>query len=232
MQPTTDEKDSHQMAEKKIRVLLTDDHDLLRAGLRAMLDFFDDIEVVGEARDGEEAVSMYERLRPDVLAMDISMPGMNGIDAAERICASHPGARVLIMTQHEEQRFIEPAIEAGVSGFITKRSAGTEFVAALRAVADGEFYIHPKMARLMVRHMRDQHLTKPEDTLTAREREVLQGVVAGKTNSHVARELSLSIKTVEWHRSNLMAKLDVHSVAELVRYALTHDLVEDNGSGA
>ena len=231
MPATADDRHTLPSVPEKIRVILTDDHDLLRAGLRAMLEFYDDLEVVGEARNGEEAVEMYERLRPTVIAMDISMPIMDGIAATQRICSAHPEARVIIMTQHEEQQLIEPALKAGVSGFITKRSAGPEFVAALRAVAAGEFYIHPKMARLMAAQVQNQHVIKPEDTLTTREREVLREIIAGKTNSHIARDLCLSIKTVEWHRSNLMAKLDTHSVVELVRYALAHGLAEGGSAG-
>lgn len=210
-----------------IRLLIVDDHDLLRAGLIAMLAYFDDIEVVGEASDGKKALATYERLHPDVVAMDISMPEMDGIEATAAIVENDPNARVIIMTQYEEQRFIQPALQAGVSGFITKRSAGHEFVGAIRAVAKGDFYVHPKMIKLVAAQAQNRRIIKPEDTLTTREREILREIVAGKTNQHIAHDLSLSIKTVEWHRSNLMNKLDTHSIAELVRYAIKHNLVEE-----
>jgi len=211
-----------------ITVILCDDHDLLRAGLVAMLDFYDDIQVVGEATNGREAIELYDEKDPDVVVMDISMPVMDGIEASSIICRRHPNAKVLIMTQYEEQQFIEPALEAGVSGFITKRSAGGEFVQALRTVSDGGFYIHPQMARLVANQAGRRQTLRPEDTLTPRERQVLTQIVEGKTNGAIARSLSLSVKTVEWHRSNLMAKLGTHSVAELVRYAIRHDLVDDD----
>jgi two-component system response regulator NreC len=190
-----------------------------------MLTYDPDIEVVGEAKDGVEAIELYDRLKPDVVAMDVTMRTMGGIEATQKITAKHPEAKILIMTQHEEQQFIDALMKTNVSGFISKRAAGTEFVAAIKAVAAGDFYIHPAMARLVANRARN-NFVKPEDTLTKREREVLSAIVEGDTNTAIATKLRLSVKTVEWHRSNIMTKLDTHSVAELVRYAIDHNLAQ------
>lgn len=213
----------------KLRIIIADDHALLRSGLVAMLDYEDDIEVMGEAANGKEAVALFESLQPDVLVMDVTMPEMGGIEAAKLVLDKFPEAKILLMTQHEEQQFVEAMMEVDVAGCIGKRAAGTEFVAALKAVQRGEFYLHPAMARLVVRNNR-KHFVRPEETLTPREREVLGAIVRGSTNTQIARDMALSVKTVEWHRSNLMNKLDTHGVAELVRYALEHGLVDNTES--
>jgi two-component system nitrate/nitrite response regulator NarL len=150
---------------------------------------------------------------------------MNGIEATRIICERNPDALVLVLTQYEEQQHIAPLLQANASGFITKRAAGADLVTAIRAVAAGEVYIHPAMGRLVARQARAQ-VAPPTDMLTTREKEVLTLVVRGRTNVQIAAELTLSVKTVEWHRSNLMSKLDTHGVADLVRYALQHDLVQ------
>lgn len=203
----------------KLRIILVDDHALLRSGLIAMLEYEDDIEVVGEGSNGREAIVLFERLRPDIVVMDVTMPDMGGIEASRIILDSHPDAKILVMTQHEEKKFIEAILDADIAGCIGKRAAGTEFVAALKAVERGEFYLHPALARLVAKRER-REFVDPMDTLTGREREVLEHIVLGETNQQIARNLCLSVKTVEWHRSNLMSKLDTHSVAELVRYSL------------
>lgn len=203
----------------KLRIILVDDHALLRSGLIAMLEYEDDIEVVGEGSNGREAIVLFERLRPDIVVMDVTMPDMGGIEASRIILDSHPDAKILVMTQHEEKKFIEAILDADIAGCIGKRAAGTEFVAALKAVERGEFYLHPALARLVAKRER-REFVDPMDTLTGREREVLEHIVLGETNQKIARNLCLSVKTVEWHRSNLMSKLDTHSVAELVRYSL------------
>jgi len=211
-----------------LRVVLADDHALFRAGLRALLDYSDDIEVVGEAQNGREAVELAEKMHPDVMVMDIAMPVMNGIEATAAISDRAPDVKVLVLTQHEEQQYIAPLLEARASGFITKRAAGADLVGALRAVARGDIYIHPAMGKLIVHEARPEPTGSPADVLTNREREVLALVVRGHTNAHIARDLRLSVKTVEWHRANLMRKLGTHGVADLVRYAMQHDLVEED----
>ncbi len=206
-----------------ISIVIVDDHALLRSGLIAMLAYEEGIEVLGEASNGREALEAYERLAPDILVMDVTMPEMGGIEASRKLLEVHPDARILFMTQHEERQFIEAMLQVDVAGCIGKRAAGTEFVNALRTVMAGEFYIHPAMARTIVQHQRRQFV-KPEETLTRRETEVLKEIVAGKMNKEIARSLGLSIKTVEWHRSNLTAKLGTRGTAELVKYAIDHGL--------
>ncbi len=212
----------------KIRVLLTDDHAILREGLRALLSYHDDVEVVGEAQNGEEALAGVQELQPDIVLMDIAMPEMNGLEATRLIRQQYPQTRVLILTQYEDRQYVLPLLQAGASGYVLKRAVGTDLIAALRAVSRGEIFLYPAVAATVVeqvRHPNEGGMSGPE-SLTSREREVLQHIVAGKTNSQIAAVLSLSVKTVEWHRANLMGKLGVHSVADLVRLALQSGLVE------
>jgi DNA-binding NarL/FixJ family response regulator len=160
--------------------------------------------------------------------MDIAMPGMNGLEATRLIRERFPQIRVLILTQHEDPQYVLPSLQAGASGFVSKRALGNDLITALRVVARGETFLFPTAATMVVeeiRRRRDETALTPE-ALTPRELEILQLIVAGKTNLQMAAELSISVKTVEWHRSNLMSKLDVHTVADLVRYALEHELTE------
>jgi DNA-binding NarL/FixJ family response regulator len=210
-----------------ISVVIVDDHALLRSGLIAMLAYEEDIEVLGEASNGREAIEVYELLKPDVLIMDVTMPEMGGIEASRQILSSYPAACILLMTQHEESQFVEAMMDIDVAGCIGKRAAGTEFVAAIRTVVNGEFYVHPDMARMVVKHHR-RKFVEPHATLTKRETEVLEEIVKGKMNKEIAYNLGLSIKTVEWHRSNLSSKLGTHGTAELVKYALDNKLVSPN----
>jgi DNA-binding NarL/FixJ family response regulator len=205
----------------KIRVLLVDDHALMSEGLRALLGYYDDVAVVGDARDGREAIAQVDRLRPDVVLMDVAMPGMNGIDATKAIMEQHPKTRVLIVTQHEDRQYVVPLLQAGASGYILKRALGSELIGALRMVARGQTYLHPDVSSVLVQEVR-----YPTESLTPREQEILEHIVRGETNSQIADNLSLSVKTVEWHRSNLMSKLDAHNAAELVRIALQYGLVD------
>ena len=215
----------------KPRILIVDDHAILREGLRAMLGYYDDIEVVGEAQDGAEALSQVDELRPDIVLMDIAMPGMNGLEATRAIRERFPDTRVLILTQHEDPQYVLPLMQAGASGFVSKRALGADLINAIRVVAQGEIFLYPTAATTIVqemRRLRDSATTTPE-SLTPREVEILTHIVEGKTNAQIAVDLSISVKTVEWHRANLMSKLDVHSVADLVRYALEHELMAKNG---
>jgi DNA-binding NarL/FixJ family response regulator len=206
----------------KIRVFLVDDHALMCEGLRALLSYYSDVEVVGDVRDGAQAIAQVGQLRPDVVLMDIAMPGMNGIDATRVICEKYPDTRVLIVTQHDDRQYVVPLLQAGASGYILKRALGSDLVSALRAVARGETYLHPDVSAALVEEVR-----YPTESLTPREQEILEHIVRGETNSQIADNLSLSVKTVEWHRSNLMSKLDAHNAAELVRIALQYGLVDD-----
>lgn len=213
----------------KLRIGIVDDHALLRSGIIAMVEYNEGVEVVFEADNGLTAIELFDEYLPDILVMDVTMPQMGGIEAAQHIMSRHPDAKILLMTQHEEPQFIEAMLEADIAGCIGKRAAGTEFVSALKAVERGEFYLHPAIARQVAQNTR-KRFVQPAETLTMREREVLELIVQGYTNGQIATELTLSIKTVEWHRSNLMAKLDVHSVAELVRYALDNNLIGGNAA--
>ena len=214
----------------KIRVLLVDDHALMSEGLRALLNYYDDVDVVGDARDGVQAITQVGALQPDVVLMDVAMPGMNGIDATRVICEKYPQTRVLIVTQHDDRQYVVPLLQAGASGYILKRALGSDLITALRRAAKGEVYLDPAVSGVLVDELR-HHAGAPKtgaEALTPREREILQHIVAGQTNAQIAAALFLSIKTVEWHRANLMNKLGVHSGSELVLRALRLGLVEDS----
>jgi DNA-binding NarL/FixJ family response regulator len=206
-----------------IKVLLADDHAVLRDGLRMVLDAQTGISVVGEAEDGRQALEMVERLHPDVVVMDIAMPNMNGAEATRQIKRRFPGVKVLILTMHENEQYLAQIVNAGAIGCVLKRSAGTELVTAVRAAARGESYFSPAMATMMLDGYR-MHLAvdgrDESDRLTEREREILQLVAEGKTNQEIADLLVVSIKTVQTHRAHMMEKLDAHDRTELVKHAI------------
>lgn len=210
----------------KTRILLVDDHPILREGLQALLGYYEDIEVVGQAQDGAESVQKVAELRPDIVLMDIAMPGMNGLEATRLIRANHPETRVLILTQHEDPEYVLPLLESGASGFVSKRALGDDLIHALRVVARGDTFLYPTAANMVVEEIRRRREEKEtcSEPLTARELEILRCIVAGRTNAQIATELAISFSTVKWHRSNLMSKLDVHSIADLTRYALEHEM--------
>ncbi len=210
----------------KIRILITDDHAILREGLRALLNYYDDVEIVGEAQDGAEAVARAGDLQPDIVLMDIAMPKMNGLEATRVIREQCPATRVLILTQHEDRQYVLPLLQAGAAGIVSKRGLGTDLITAIRAVARGETFLYPSIATTVVEEWRALSEDAPAapDALTPRECEILKYIVAGQTNPQIAATLGISTKTVEWHRTNLMSKLNVHTIADLVRYALEHKL--------
>lgn len=225
-----------------IRVLLADDHDILRDGLRALLEMAGDISVVGEARNGRETVAETERLRPDVVLMDISMPELDGVEACRRIRQQVPGVRVLFLTMHEAEEYFFRALRAGAAGYVIKRTAAADLLAAVRAVAHGESFLSPSVAHALVTDYTERaHRPAGEapaepsrqhddndnyDALTSREREVLQLVAEGYTNQDIADRLHLSIKTVQSHRAAVMEKLALRDVTHLVRYAVRRGLVD------
>jgi DNA-binding NarL/FixJ family response regulator len=217
---------------EKIRVLLVDDHTIMREGLRALLGFYEDIQIVGEARNGEEAIDRVDKLRPDVVLMDIAMPGMNGIAATHEIRSRHPETQVLVLSQHEDRQYVLPVINAGAAGYLLKQSVGTELVNAVRAVSHGEPFLCPSATSTLLEEYRGRGPATPcrQDALTPRENEVLAMIARGKTNQEIARSLTLSLKTVEWHRTNLMGKLKLHCAVELTHYALRHHLVNLEGA--
>lgn len=215
---------------KQIRVLIVDDHAVLRDGIRSLLESYDDLLVVGEAGNGREAVELAGQLSPDVVLMDVAMPEMDGIEATRRIVASYPQIRVLVLTQHDNREYVFPILEAGAAGYLLKKVRGADLVSAIRAVQEGGSYLCPSIARTVIeRSLRRPEVAAEPDgsaTLTERETEVLKLVAEGLSNQEIANGLGLSIKTVMGHRANLMDKLDIHSRVELVKYAIRAGLVE------
>lgn len=210
-----------------ISVLLADDHALLRAGLRALLNAEADMCVVGEAANGEEAVQLTEQLKPDVVVMDISMPVMDGLTATRAIAARLPETRVLVLTMHAEEQYLLKVLEAGGSGYVLKHSADTELMQAIRAVASGEAYLYPSATRLLLEAYKQGGHSLPggEAPLSEREVEVLRLTAEGFSNSEIGRQLFLSPKTVDTYRQRIMEKLGLHHRTELVRYALATGLL-------
>ena len=212
-----------------IRVFLCDDHALLRSGLKALLAGEPGLEVVGEAGDGDEAVERVSALRPDVALVDITMPGMNGIDAARQLHRRAPDVKVLMLTMHDDPEYLFQALEAGAAGYVLKRAADAELVEAIQRVTRDEAFLAPAAARAVVADYlgrRDRgELPVVVETLTAREEEILGLLADGYTNQEIADELIISVKTVETHRSHILGKLGLRKRAELVRYARTHGLL-------
>jgi DNA-binding NarL/FixJ family response regulator len=204
-----------------IRVLIVDDHAILRDGIRSLLERHKDIMVVGEAGNGYEALLRVKETLPDIVLMDIAMPQMDGIEATRRIKESYPQVRVLILTQHDDREYIRPLLQAGASGYVLKRSGGLEVLNAIRNVYEQGVFLEPSITRQVVEDYVAINSQKDEGKphLTEREREVLNLVVDGKSNKEIAQILKINLKTVSVHRSNLMSKLDVHNSIELVRVA-------------
>jgi two-component system, NarL family, response regulator NreC len=205
-------------------VLLADDHILVRQGLRSLLDR-ENIRVIAEASDGQEVIRLAESLHPDIAIMDISMPTLNGIDAARVLARSCPKTRVIFLTQHEEEQYLHEALEAGVRGYILKSQVVNDLVHAIRQVSSGGFYLSPGVSQAVVEAYRSK-AERPSDPLSVRERQVLQLIAEGKSTKDVASLLGISVKTAESHRTRLMQKLDIHETATLVRYAIRRGLIQ------
>lgn len=203
------------------KLLIVDDHGLLRAGLRALLNSEPDLEVLGEAGNGDEALMMADSLKPDVVLLDLSMPGASGIQVAQQLKQQFPKIRTLILTVHEDDTLVREAIRVGASGYILKKAVETELIDAIKAVSRNELYVHPAMTRALIGGVSPEleHRKRAVDILTPRETEVLRFIAHGHTNKQIAQLLSLSVRTVESHRSNLMGKLGMSTRVELVRYA-------------
>jgi two-component system response regulator NreC len=230
-QTATDDPMRPQGSLDKIRVLLADDHTILRAGLKIMLNAQPDIETIGEASDGKQAISEAERLSPDVIIMDITMPECNGIEATRQIKRLLPDVRVLILTMHENEEYLFQTLRAGAAGYMLKEAADTDLISAIRVVSGGRFYLSPSAQSMLVSdYLQRVHTGEERDSysaLTEREREILKLVAEGYTNSQIGERLFISPKTVDTHRTHIMDKLNLHSRAELVKYAMRRGLLED-----
>jgi DNA-binding NarL/FixJ family response regulator len=216
---------------KTLRILIADDHDLMRRGVKALLQSHAGWEIVGEAHTGREAVSKAEELKPDVVILDISMPDLNGVDAAKRIRKASPDTEVLILSVHYSDQLIRDILEAGVRGYIVKSDSDRDLVIAVEALANHKPFFTPRATEVMLTNF-NEGKTKadlPEtmrDRLTSREREIVQLLAEGKSSKEVASSLNISVKTAETHRANIMRKLQLHTVSELVRYAVRNQIIE------
>jgi DNA-binding NarL/FixJ family response regulator len=210
-----------------MRILLADDHTMFRQGLKTLLESKPDLQVVGEAADGRQAIELVEKTNPDVIIMDISMPGLNGVEATRKIINMHPGAKIVGLSMHTDRRYTSEVLKAGAAAYLPKDGAFEELEHALHAVLTGEVYLSPRVAAGLV----DDYVRQPRDArptaferLTAREREVLQLMAEGQATKEIAATLHVSVKTVETHRRQIMEKLNIYSVAELTKYAIREGL--------
>ncbi len=214
----------------KIKVLIADDHAVVREGIKLILSREQDIEIVGEAGNGREALDLVAKLKPQVVVMDISMPEMGGIEATKQVKETWPKINVLALTMHEDESYVFQLLKAGASGYVLKRGAAQDLVQAIRSAAKGEAFLYPSVARSVLQ----DYLKRIEsgddrgryDGLTGREREILALIAEGLSNQEIAQKLYISIKTVQTHRTHIMEKLDLHNRAQLVRYAIRKGLIE------
>ena len=209
----------------RIRILLADDHAVVRQGFKMILGAQSDMEIVGEAGNGREAVDLAGQLKPDVVVMDVAMPELNGIEATRRLAESVPHARVVALSMHKDSVYVREVLRAGARGYLLKDSGAADLVSAVRAVARGEGYLSPAVSDAVLDDYR-KHVTDPIDRLSSREREVLQMLAEGKTNKEIAAVLNLSVYTVDAHRGRIMEKLNLHSINELVRFAVRNGLID------
>lgn len=216
-----------------IHVLIADDHTLVRTGIRLIIEQLDDFEVIAESEDGYDAIEKAFKLSPDILLIDIAMPRLNGLEAIERILRDMPKTRVIVLSMHASEQYIQRALQLGASGYLLKKSATEEIELAFKAVLNGDTYLSPPIANVLVNNMLKRE-TKPlvtptetiYQTLTPRERETLQLVAEGLTNQEIATHLSLSVHTIRTHRGNLMEKLDLHSQAEVAQFAIEAGIIQ------
>lgn len=211
----------------KIRLLLVDDHEVIRAGLRMLFTAEEDMEIVGEASNAEEAIEAALELRPDVVLMDVVMPGLSGIEATRRIREAYPETNVLALTMHEDEQYFFEMLHAGASGYVPKRAAPDDLLSAIRVVSRGQVFLYPSVAKMLVKDFVQRGGESPpvHELLTPREREVLTYIAEGLTNREISDQLNISPKTVDRHRENIMSKLDLHSRVALVKYAIEKGMI-------
>ncbi len=221
----------------KIKLLLVDDHDIVRAGLKMLFQAEKDIDIVGEANSGEAALELLKHVRPDVVLMDVVMDGINGIETTRRIKVLHPDVAILGLTMHEDQQYFFKMLQAGASGYVPKRAAPDDLVSAIHTVYHGEVFLYPSLAKFLVEDFLQRQPTNAQNVsplepdtercsdLTPRECEVLLKIADGKTNREIANVLDISVKTVDRHRENIMRKLEIHSRVELVKFAISQGLI-------
>ncbi len=213
----------------KTRILIADDHALVREGVAALLQLQDDMEVVGEACDGREALRLTAKLQPDIVLMDIAMPGLGGLEATTEIRKTMPETRILVLSQYDDREYISRLLKAGVSGYILKHAVGTDLVSAIRAVARGEFYLYSGIASSVVNGFLDKEQAlsvDPYEKLTDREKQVLKLIAEGNTHKEIAELLDISTKTVIAHQTHLSEKLDIHSRADLIKFAIRRGIIK------
>ncbi len=212
------------MSDQSLKILLADDHTIVRQGLKLILSAHEDLQVVGEAANGNQAVELAAKLRPDIVLMDVQMPELNGIEATRKMVAANPRIRILVLSMHKESVYVREILRAGARGYILKDAIDTELLTAVRSVAMGDGYISPAVAGALDDKAKDSK--DPAGLLSTREREVLILIADGKTNKEIATKLNLSVYTVDSHRGKIMEKLNLHSAGELVRFAMKNGLVE------
>jgi two-component system response regulator NreC len=212
-----------------IRIILADDHAVMRRGLRLILEQREDFKVLGEASDGREVVGLAESLRPDVAVLDITMPNLNGIEAARQISAKQLGVAIVVLSMHADEGYVLRALKAGARGYLLKESPESDFIQAIRSVSEGKSFFSPVVSRMLVedyvRQLQDKDIEDSYELLTSREREILQLIAEGKSNKDIANMLNLSLYTVETHRSNILEKLNIHNVPELILYAVRKGVI-------
>lgn len=219
----------HPQKTSKLRLVLADDHTMMRSGLRLLLEREPGFMVVGEASDGREAIEVTDAQTPDVVVMDVAMPNLNGIEAARRITNSHPNTAVIILSMHSDESYVLRALNAGARGYLLKDSAESDLISAVRAVSEGKAFFSPAISKLLVedyvRQLRQRGVEDSYELLTPRERELVQLLAEGKTTKEIAANLNLSPHTVETHRSNVMRKLNLNSLPELILYAVRKGVI-------
>lgn len=211
-----------------IKILLAEDHTLVRSGIRSLLEASSDVEVIGEAGDGRVAIDLCDQLQPNLVLMDVAMPGLNGIEATRKIRANHPNMRVIMLSMHGDRQYVYESLKAGAGGYLLKAAAFTDLLAAIRAVMAGKTYLSPPLSDVVmddyVRRAQGDLQGSELEKLSAREREVLQLISEGNSSAAVADLLHISVRTVDTHRHNIMEKLNIHSIAGLTRFAIRHGL--------